>query len=126
MITPKFLDHFRSRASKFENATLRVVKTTSRKLRVRRSVAEAPVSNHDLGFMLTLCDQGGYGYAAMAGLELSALDEAFDQASSWVAASRGSLVPGLDPTIISLKSGRYSSVVEEPWEEFPILSLIHI
>ena len=120
MITSKFLEHFRSRAAKFEHATIRVVSTTSRKLRVRRSVAEAPISNHDLGFMLTLCDQGGYGYAAMAGLEIAALDEAFELASGWLTASRGALLDGLDPTIMNLSPGRYNSSVEEPWEDFPL------
>lgn len=118
MISSAFIDRFKSRASLFELATLRVVETNAHKLRVRRSVAEAPSSNHDLGFMLTLGHKGGYGYAAMPGLTPAALDEAFRLAELWVETTQGSLINKLKPHLQTIEDGSYQSKVEEPWAEF--------
>ena len=119
MISSHFIDHFKSRAANFDHATLRVVKTRARKLRVRRAVAEAPVTSNDFGFMLTLSSNGGFGYSAMPSLEVAALDEAFSVASTWVEASRGSLIAKLNPSLQTLESGKYTSTTDEPWEDFP-------
>ena len=119
MISPQFIDHFKSRAAKFDHATLRVVRTKTRKLRVRRSVTEAPTRTDDFGFMLTLSSNGGFGYSAMPSLEIAALDRAFEIASTWVEASRGSLVDGLNPGLQTLETGTYMSTADEPWDEFP-------
>ena len=89
MIPKTLVEQFQLKSSSYESATLRIVKTRAHKLRVRQSIVEAPHTTHDLGFMLTLFGQGGYGYSAQAGLDSAALERAFHDAGAWVEASRG-------------------------------------
>ena len=126
MIPKTLLEQFQLKASSYESATLRIVKTRAQKLRVRQSIVEAPHTTHDLGFMLTLFSQGGYGYSAQAGLDAAALERAFHEAGAWVEASRGSLINKLNPSLKPLTSGSYRSKVEEPWVDFPMPDRIEL
>src|SRR5258706_3504264 len=74
--------------------SLRYVDERSRYLCVRQNVAEAPRLNRDCGAMLTVYDNGGYGYAATADLTTAGLQQALDRAHDWAArTAKHSILP---------------------------------
>jgi predicted Zn-dependent protease len=64
-------------------ASLRIVRTRSDEVTVRRGVVEPPRLLDDLGAMVTVLDGGGLGYAATADLSPSGIQAAIRQATDW-------------------------------------------
>lgn len=99
-----------------EFCAFRYVEFRSETVQVRQSMTQAPENQDDCGVMVTIIDQGGYGYAATSDLSEAGLTRAVQQALCWVACSRDRLI-----TPMSLAScpppvvGEYVQSVQQPW-----------
>lgn len=126
MLSNALRTFFTTKTRDLDCALLRVVDTTTSKLRVRRGVVEPPNIRRDVGIMVTLFHDGGYGYAAHGGLSEQSIESALSRATHWMDVSRNALVPRLDLTSLAPLSGDYESRVEEPWQELPIPDRIEL
>ncbi len=98
--------------------SLRVVREQSEILTVRRDVPEPLVRADDFGAMLTIVDNGGYGYAATADLSRAGLTAALREARHWADVSRGKLV--FTPVAFPHPVGSYTTPVAQAWSELSL------
>ncbi len=96
-------------------ASLRIVRTRSDDVTVRKGVVEPPRFGDDLGGMVTVIDGGGLGYAATADLSPSGIAAAVARATDWARASAARSIVDYSSIDLGHPTGTYRTpVVEEP------------
>ena len=117
-MTASFESIFKRIAPAVDFCSFRLVEETTEKLTVQQNVAEPPQTSIDRGVMITVIDQGGYGYAATSDLSESGLRAAASRAHDWAKLTAGRGVcdyskiamPKLSP---ALAAGNIHSTVQQ-------------
>lgn len=94
---------------------LRLVEERSERIHVRQNVLQPVVDEFDLGAMITVVHNAGYGYAATSDLSASGLAGAIRRAREW-AARTAPLAVDYKALTMPHPSGEYRSPVERPWD----------
>jgi predicted Zn-dependent protease len=121
-------ERFRQMTLPGDFCSLRVVHERSEFLSVRQNVLQPVGTSEDLGAMLTVCADGGMGYAGTSDITLSGLRRAAQRALGWAQqTARGSVI---DFTKIAFEPphGEYQSPEQLPWNTVPLaekLDLLH-
>lgn len=89
--------------------SLRFVDECSEEVLVRQNILQPMHSRRSSGAMLTVIDQGGYGYAATSDLSQHGLHAAIQQAMRWASISAGKSVINFSKIPQSSAVGSYSS-----------------
>jgi len=107
---------FRDVAPAADFWSLRVVEERDDHVAVRRGVVQPPRTGLDLGVMVTVCADGGTGYAGTCDVTTSGLARAVAEALDWARCSAGRSV--VDPRLVPRDPvrGAYASRVTEPWQ----------
>ncbi len=96
-------------------ATMRVVLSHSQSIGVRQDVSEPPAFADDTGYMITVYDKDGSGYAASSDLSREGIFKTYRKAKDWAQFNNGkSVVPFSEFDRLTPK-GSYSSPVKTPW-----------
>ncbi|MFC4159391.1 TldD/PmbA family protein [Chitinimonas lacunae] len=98
---------FRDLDAGVDFCSLRLVEEVGESLSVKNGVVEPPRRHRDLGAMVTVIHQGGYGYAATSDLSEAGLLAAIAQARQWAATSRERSVFDFSAYQPSHPRGRY-------------------
>ncbi len=93
---------------------LRLVDEDSETLAIRKGVPQPFTRHVDRGAMVTVIDQGAYGYAATADLSEAGLQRALDRAHAWAGATRATSVIQFPMPVDDAPRGRYQSPQEKP------------
>ena len=91
---------------------VRLVEEDSETLAVRKGVPQPFARRIDRGAMVTVIDQGAYGYAATADISRSGLQGALDRAHAWARASSASSVVRFPTPADDAPRGHYVSPLE--------------
>ncbi len=106
-------DRFHKIIPNVDFCSLRYVEEQSEILSVRQNIVQAPSNSHDSGFMLTIMDKGGLGYAATSDLSEQGLRHAIKLAQQWAELSRNKSL--IHFSQMSHEQGEYYSRVEKSW-----------
>ncbi len=93
---------------------VRLVEEDSETLAVRKGVPQPFSRRVDRGAMVTVIDQGAYGYAATGDISLAGLQAALDQAHAWARASGASSIMKFPTPADDAPRGHYVSSLEKP------------
>ncbi len=93
---------------------LRVVDEDSETVAVRKGVPQPFARRVDRGAMITVIDEGSYGYAATADLSRAGLQAALDRAHAWALATRSNSVIQFPVPADAAPRGRYASPHDKP------------
>ncbi len=108
------MDLFATLRSSVEFFAVRFVEEDTETLAMRKGVAEPYARSLDRGAMVTVIDQGTYGYAATSDLSPAGLQEALDRAHGWAIATAASSVMRFPVPADDAPRGRYLSPMERP------------
>lgn len=111
---------------KVDFCSLRYVEKRSEILSVRQNIAEPPLRRDDVGVMITVIDQGGFGYAATSNLSQAGLREAVTQACDWAHRSRGRMVIDFADFMMPHSRGEYATVVSKNWEDLDLSEKLNL
>ena len=101
--------HLRSDVAFF---AVRFVEEDSETVSVRKGVPQPFSRRIDRGAMVTVIDQGAYGYAATSDLSIEGLQAALDSAAEWAAATRTTSVLHYPMPADAAPRGHYAPPVE--------------
>jgi predicted Zn-dependent protease len=93
---------------------VRLVEEDSETLAVRKGVAQPFSRRIDRGAMVTVIDDGAYGYAATSDLTYEGLQAALDNAQAWAAASASTSVMQFPMPADPAPRGHYTSPSDRP------------
>jgi len=96
-------------------SSMRIVLSHSESIGVRQDIGEPPAFADDTGYMITVYEKDGSGYAASSDLSNDGIKNAYQKAKEWALFNNGkSVVPfsGFDRLT---PKGSYSSPVKTPW-----------
>ena len=93
---------------------VRLVEEDSETLAVRKGVPQPFARRIDRGAMVTVIDQGAYGYAATADISRTGLQAALERAHGWARASGATSVMKFPTPADDAPRGRYVSPLEKP------------
>jgi len=106
--------------------SMRLVTTRSEQLWVRQGVLQPLRSIRDRGVMITVIDDGGYGYGATSDLSESGLRAAMERARTWADNSRGRSVVDFAKVAMPRPTEDYASPVQRPWDSMPLTDKIEL
>lgn len=92
---------------------VRLVEEDSETVAVRKGVPQPYARHIDRGAMLTVIDQGAYGYAATSDLSAAGLQEALDRATAWARATASTSVVRFPVPAEEAPRGQYVSPFEQ-------------
>jgi predicted Zn-dependent protease len=98
----------------------RTVETFVEELVVRQNVLEPVKHTTDKGLMITVFDQGGFGYAATPDISLEAIEQAFQSATRWAHRSKNSTTFDPNQTAMPANQGTYKSLVQKKWNSLSL------
>ncbi|GGC74033.1 peptidase C69 [Undibacterium terreum] len=104
--------------------SLRVVDETSEQLRVRQDVLQPLSTSRNRGAMVTVIDNGGYGYAATSDLTLGGLQEAIRRAQHWAQTSAGRSIIDYSSVPQTDAKGSYSGPGFDDWSRKDLIALL--
>ena len=113
-MTASFESTFKRVIPAVDFCSLRFVEETTEQLSVRQGVAEPPQSSIDRGVMITVFDQGGYGYAATSDLSEAGLRAAVARAHDWARLTAGCSVIDHSNLAMPAPSGHYRTRLQQP------------
>ena len=93
---------------------VRLVEEDSETLAVRKGVPQPFLRRVDRGAMVTVIDQGAYGYAATADISHAGLQAALERAQAWARASSATSVMTFPTPADDAPRGHYMSPLEKP------------
>jgi predicted Zn-dependent protease len=111
---------FHNLLPKVDFCSLRVITERSELLTVRKNILEPPHYSEDTGFMVTVIDKGGIGYAATSDFSTTGLRHALEQALHWANFSRGQTVTDFSHLAFSDLQGNYHATIQQPWANVPL------
>jgi predicted Zn-dependent protease len=112
-MTASFESIFKRIAPAADFCSFRFVEETAEQLSVQQNIAEPPKTSVDRGVMITVIDQGGFGYAATSDLSESGLREATRRAHDWAKLTAGKSVADYSTFAMPKLSGHYRSAVNQ-------------
>ena len=104
---------FKRIAPAVDFCSFRFVEETTEKLAVQQNVPEPPQSCIDRGVMITVIDQGGFGYAATSDLSEAGLQAATARAHDWAKLTAGRGVVDYSKIAMPQSSGNYQSDIKQ-------------
>ena len=112
-MTASFESIFKRIAPAVDFCSFRFVEETAEQLTVQQNVVEPPKTSVDRGVMISVIDQGGFGYAATSDLSESGLREAAKRAHDWAKLTAGRSVADYSKFAMPKPSGHYRSAVKQ-------------
>ena len=103
------------------------METRSEALRVRKDLPQPVQRKQDRGVMISLLQNGGYGYAATSDLSIGGLRAALEQAQCWAAVSAASSLVNYAGLQFPSPTGRYRGLGTElslPWDRRELLAML--
>ena len=113
-MTASFKSTFKRILPAVDFCSLRFVEESTEQLSVRQNVAEPPQTCVDRGAMISICDKGGYGYAATSDLSESGLRTAVARAQEWARLTAGRSVINYSTLTMPSVSGHYRTGLQKP------------
>ena len=104
--------------------SMRIVDERSEEINVRQNILQPLTSMRSHGAMLTVIDQGGYGYAATSDLSRSGIRDAIERAKAWAQISAGKSVTNFSAIPQSAAQGRHFGPASHPWSRSEIIALL--
>ena len=126
-MTASFESTFKRLAPAVDFCSFRFVEESTEQLSVRQNIVEPPQACIDRGVMITVIDNGGYGYAATSDLTESGLREAAQRALQWAHLTASRSVTDYSAIMQSqekIARGAYRSVVKQPPASVSLLDKI--
>ncbi len=117
---------FKKVAPAVEFCSMRLVTTRSEQLWVRQGVLQPMRSVRDQGAMITVIDQGGYGYGATSDLSESGLRTAAEEARAWAHSTRKHSVVDFSSIDMPRPTASYESPVSNSWDDTPLADKIDL
>ena len=112
-MTASFESIFKRVVPAVDFCSLRFVEETTEQLSVRQNVTEPPQSAIDRGVMISVFDNGGYGYAATSDLSESGLRAAVARAHDWARLTAGRGVIDYSQLTMPVVTGRYQTRLQQ-------------
>ena len=112
--------HFKACLPKVGYASLRFITDDMEWLSVRNDVLEPPCSVTEKGFMVTVINKGGSGYAASSDLSANGMKKAVQKALEWAEISRKYPLVDWSEVKMPESKGEYASTVERSWRDVAV------
>jgi predicted Zn-dependent protease len=117
---------FHRRAPDAGFCSLRLVHNRHDEISVRNGVLQPLHPSDDVGAMIVVVDQGGWGYGATSDLSDEGLEVALQQARNWARRAGHHPVVAYDGIALPHPTGSYASDAEQPWDAVPLAAKIEL
>ena len=117
---------FRAAMPAVDFCSFRFLQERAELIAVRRGVLEPVSTSDDLGVMVTVAHDGGWGYGATSDLSEEGLKRAVKQAQEWAQRTKGRTV--FDPAELpkAQAKGHYEGPAANPWEGIKLVDKIDL
>ncbi len=122
-IAARFLDNL---PKGIEFASIRIHQDDSQYLKIRRDNLESPKLSSSLGYMVTVIENGAFGYGASPDVSAKGIAGAISKARELAQACRGKYVFDFSSYPKTHPRGEFYSPVTIPWESTPLSSKIDL
>lgn len=109
-----------------EFASIRIHQEEAQYLKVRRNNLESPKLSTSLGYMVTVIENGSFGYAASPDTSAKGIARAISRAREFVRACQGKYIIDYSSFAKAHPKGEFFSPVTIPWESTPLSSKIDL
>ncbi len=111
----EFINQIKSYLPSVDYCSLRFVSKFTNILSVTRSVLEPIEILEDEGLMVTVINNGGYGYGATSNITKKGIFEAIEEAKGWAEYTKGKLIHKPLPPDFTIDNGQYFTHEKDAW-----------
>lgn len=117
---------FRAAMPAVDFCSFRFMREKAEQVAVRRGVLEPVSTSDDMGVMVTVAHDGGWGYGATSDLSEEGLKRAVQRAREWAERTQGKTV--FDPAELpqAQAKGHYAGPVQNAWEDVKLIDKVDL
>ena len=112
-----FINHIKPLLPNVDYCSFRFVSKYTNIISATRGVVEPVIISEDDGLMVTVYNNGGFGYGATSNLSREGITEAVKVAMNWAKFSEDKLTYFPDLSVLKTQKGNYYTDDEEHWSK---------